>query len=38
VSLGYQPRGGSVEDMQQTILSDRAKWKTVIEANNIRAE
>jgi tripartite-type tricarboxylate transporter receptor subunit TctC len=38
VSLGYQPHGGSVEDMQQTILSDRAKWKTVIEANNIRAE
>jgi tripartite-type tricarboxylate transporter receptor subunit TctC len=38
VSLGYQPRGGSVEDMQQTILSDRAKWKAVIEANNIRAE
>jgi tripartite-type tricarboxylate transporter receptor subunit TctC len=38
VSLGYQPRGGSVEDIQQTIQSDRAKWKAVIEANNIRAE
>jgi tripartite-type tricarboxylate transporter receptor subunit TctC len=38
VSLGYQPRGGSIEAMRQTILQDRAKWKTVIEANNIRAE
>lgn len=38
VSLGYQPRGGSVEDIRQTIVSDRARWKAVIEANNIRAE
>lgn len=38
VSLGFQPTGGSVEDMKATILRDRAKWKTVIDANNIRAE
>jgi tripartite-type tricarboxylate transporter receptor subunit TctC len=38
VSLGYQPRGGSVEDIRRTIISDRARWKAVIEANNIRAE
>ena len=38
VSLGYQPRGGSVEDIRRTIVSDRARWKAVIEANNIRAE
>ncbi|MEI8152331.1 MAG: tripartite tricarboxylate transporter substrate binding protein [Hyphomicrobiales bacterium] len=38
VSLGYQPTGGSVADMKATIQRDRAKWKTVIEANNIRAE
>ncbi len=38
VSLGYQPRGGSIEEMQRTIQSDRERWKAVIEANNIRAE
>ncbi|MDN3568699.1 Bug family tripartite tricarboxylate transporter substrate binding protein [Paeniroseomonas aquatica] len=38
VSLGYQPRGGSIEDIRQTIMSDRARWKAVIESNNIRAE
>ena len=38
VSLGYQPCGGSVEDIRRTIISDRARWKAVIEANNIRAE
>ena len=38
VSLGFQPTGGSVEEMKATILRDRAKWKTVIDANNIRAE
>jgi len=38
ISLGYQPRGGTIEEMVATIQRDRAKWKTVIEANNIRAE
>lgn len=38
VSLGYQPMGGSVEAMKQTIQRDRAKWKAVIEAQGIRAE
>lgn len=38
VSLGFQPTGGSVDAMKATILRDRAKWKTVIDANNIRAE
>ena len=38
VSLSFQPTGGSVGDMKATILRDRAKWKTVIDANNIRAE
>jgi tripartite-type tricarboxylate transporter receptor subunit TctC len=38
VSLGFQPTGGSVEEMKATTLRDRAKWKTVIDANNIRAE
>jgi len=38
VSLGFQPTGGSVEEMKATIQRDRAKWKTVIDANNIRAE
>lgn len=38
VSLGYQPRGGSVEEMQRIILRDRAKWQAVIAANDIRAE
>ena len=38
VSLGFQPTGGSVADMKATIQRDRAKWKIVIDANNIRAE
>ena len=38
ISLGYQPRGGTIEEMLATIQRDRAKWKGVIEANNIRAE
>ena len=38
VSLGFQPIGGTVEDMKQTIVRDRAKWKAVIEAQGIRAE
>jgi tripartite-type tricarboxylate transporter receptor subunit TctC len=38
ISLGYQPRGGTIEEMVTTIQRDRAKWKGVIEANNIRAE
>jgi tripartite-type tricarboxylate transporter receptor subunit TctC len=38
VSLGFQPVGGTVEDMKQTIQRDRAKWKAVIEAQGIRGE
>jgi len=38
ISLGFQPAGGSVDEMKATIQRDRAKWKTVIDANNIRAE
>ncbi|MCA3369095.1 MAG: hypothetical protein INF89_06325 [Roseomonas sp.] len=38
ISLGYQPRGGTIEEMVATIQRDRAKWKGVIEANNICAE
>jgi tripartite-type tricarboxylate transporter receptor subunit TctC len=38
VSLGYQPLGGSIEDMQQTIRRDRARWKAVIDASGIRGE
>ncbi len=38
VSLGFQPTGGSVADMKATIQRDRAKWKAVIEANNIRVD
>ena len=38
IALGYQPRGGSSEAMQKTILNDRAKWKKVIDENGIRAE
>lgn len=38
VSLGFQPTGGSVDKMKATILRDRAKWKVVIDTNNIRAE
>lgn len=38
ISLGFQPTGGTVGEMKATIQRDRAKWKTVIDANNIRAE
>ena len=38
VSLGFQPFGGSGEDMKQTIQRDRARWKKVIEAAGITAE
>jgi len=38
ISLGFQPTGGSVDEMKATIQRDRAKWKIVIDANNIRAE
>lgn len=38
VSLGFQPMGGTVEDMKQSIQRDRAKWKIVIETQGIRAE
>ena len=38
VSLGFQPTGGSVEEMKQAIQRDRAKWKAVIDAQGIRAE
>ena len=38
VALGCQPAGGSVADMKATIQRDRAKWKIVIDASNIRAE
>ena len=38
VSLGFQPIGGSSEDMKQTIQRDRARWKKVIDAAHITAE
>ena len=38
IALGFQPRGGSIDDMKKTILGDRAKWKKVIDENGIRAE
>ena len=38
VSLGYQPLGGSSDDMKNAIQRDRAKWKKVIDANGIRGE
>jgi tripartite-type tricarboxylate transporter receptor subunit TctC len=38
VALGFQPLGGGIEDMKQTIKRDRAKWKAVIEAQGIRLE
>lgn len=38
VSLGYQPRGGTIAAMEQSIREDRARWRTVIQANNIRGE
>lgn len=38
VSLGFQPIGGSSEEMKQKIQADRARWKKVIEAAHITAE
>ena len=38
VSLGFQPLGGSSDDMKTAIQRDRAKWKKVIDANGIRGE
>ena len=38
VSLGYQPRGGTIAEMEQSIRDDRSRWRTVIQANNIRGE
>jgi tripartite-type tricarboxylate transporter receptor subunit TctC len=38
IKLGYQPRGGSSDDMKKTILADRAKWKKVIDENHITGE
>jgi tripartite-type tricarboxylate transporter receptor subunit TctC len=38
VSLGFQPIGGTAEEMKQKILADRARWKKVIEAAGITAE
>ena len=38
VSLGFQPIGGSAEEMKQKIAADRARWKKVIEAAGITAE
>ena len=38
VSLGFQPVGGSIDDMKAAIQRGRAKWKKVIEATGMRAE
>lgn len=38
VSLGYQPRGGSIAAMEQSIREDRLRWQAVIQANGIRGE
>lgn len=38
VSLGYQPRGGSIDEMERTIRDDRERWRQVIQANRIQAE
>lgn len=38
VSLGFQPVGGSSDDMKAAIQRDRAKWKKVIESTGMRAE
>jgi len=38
VSLGFQPIGGTSEEMKQTIQRDRARWKKVIDAAHITAE
>jgi len=38
ISLGFQPIGGTQEEMKQKILADRARWKKVIDAAHITAE
>jgi tripartite-type tricarboxylate transporter receptor subunit TctC len=38
VSLGFQPVGGSIDDMKAAIRRDRAKWKKVIESTGMRVE
>jgi tripartite-type tricarboxylate transporter receptor subunit TctC len=38
VALGFQPVGGSIDDMKAAIQRDRAKWKKVIDATGMRAE
>jgi len=38
VSLGFQPLGGSSDEMKTAIQRDRAKWKKVIDTNGIRGE
>src|SRR5471032_1127000 len=38
VSLGFQPIGGTAEEMKQTIQRDRARWKKVIDTAHITAE
>lgn len=38
VSLGFQPIGGSIDDMKAAIQRDRTKWKKVIESTGMRAE
>lgn len=38
VSLGYQPRGGSIDEMERAIREDRERWRQVIQANRIQAE
>jgi tripartite-type tricarboxylate transporter receptor subunit TctC len=38
VSLGYQPRGGTVAEMERSIQEDRIRWRAVIQENNIRGE
>jgi tripartite-type tricarboxylate transporter receptor subunit TctC len=38
IALGFQPIGGSIDDMKAAIQRDRAKWKKVIETTGMRAE
>jgi tripartite-type tricarboxylate transporter receptor subunit TctC len=38
VSLGFQPIGGTQDQMKQKILADRARWKKVIDAAHITAQ
>jgi tripartite-type tricarboxylate transporter receptor subunit TctC len=38
ISLGFQPIGGTAEEMKQKILADRARWKKVVDAAHITAE